>query len=89
MDKALTALGVCEIGKPIVIEETLPLSCTIAEMDDFIKRSKNRTQGYISFYWGKTVADYSADTKNKELSALMIEWLGYFQKQSDFMKREK
>ena len=88
VEKALTAMGVYEIGKPLVIEETFPLSCSIEEMADFIRRSKNRTHGYISFYWGKTVADYSAATTQKEVATLMIEWLGYFQKQSDFMRRD-
>ncbi len=87
VDKALTAMGVYEIGKPLVIEETFPLSCTTDEMDDFIKRSKSRTSGYVSFYWGRTIADYSAATTQKEIAAMMITWLNYFQKQADFMKR--
>jgi hypothetical protein len=40
------------IGKPLVIEKTFPLSCSIADMDDFLKRSKARTTGHVSFYWG-------------------------------------
>lgn len=88
VDKALTAMGVYEIGKPLVIEETFPLSCTIDEMDDFIRRSKTRTRGYISFYWGRTIAGYSAATEQKEVAALMIAWLTYFQKQADFIKRD-
>ncbi|MEA3212804.1 MAG: hypothetical protein QOE70_5861 [Chthoniobacter sp.] len=86
VDQALTALAVYDIGKPLVIEETFPLSCSLAEMDDFLKRSKPRAEGYLSFYWGRTIAEYAAATEKRELSALVGEWLKYFQQQADIMK---
>ena len=87
VDKALTAMAVYDVGKPLVIEETFPLACSIAEMDDFLKRSKNRAEGYVSFYWGRTIAEYAAATEKKEVAALMGAWLAYFKKQADFMKQ--
>lgn len=87
VDKALTAIGVYDIGKPIVIEETFPLSCGLPQMDDFLKRSKPRTQGYISFYWGRTIAEYAAATEKKDEAALIGAWLRYFREQADFMKQ--
>jgi len=87
VDKALTAMSVYDIGKPLVIEETFPLACTIEEMDDFLKRSKSRAEGYISFYWGRTIAEYDAASEKKELSALVGAWLKYFQQHADFMKQ--
>ena len=87
MDKALTAMAVYDIGKPLVIEETFPLSCSIADMHDFLSRSKSHTAGYVSFYWGRTIAEYAAATEKKEVAALIGGWLKYFQQQSDFMKR--
>jgi hypothetical protein len=87
VDKALTALAVYDIGKPLVIEETFPLSCSIEELDDFLKRSKPRADGYISFYWGRTVAEYAAATEKREIAALVGAWLGYFQQHADFMKQ--
>ena len=87
VEKALTAMAVYDIGKPLVIEETFPLACSIAEMDDFLKRSKTRAQGYVSFYWGRTVAEYAAATEKREVAALMGAWLAYFKKQADFMKQ--
>jgi endo-1,4-beta-mannosidase len=50
VDKALTALAVYDIGKPLVVEETFPLSCSLEELDGFLKRSKSRVEGYASFY---------------------------------------
>ena len=87
VDKALTAMAVYDIGKPLVIEETFPLACGIGEMDDFLKRSKVRAAGHISFYWGRTIAEYATATEKKEVAALMSAWLGYFKKQADFMKQ--
>jgi hypothetical protein len=86
VDRALTALGTYEIGKPLLIEETFPLNCTIVEMDGFLRRSKARTAGYVSFYWGRTIDEYKAATKKKAEAALISEWLGYFQRNSEFMK---
>ena len=87
VDKALTAMAVYDIGKPLVIEETFPLSCGIGDMDDFLKRSKARTAGTISFYWGRTIAEYSAATEKKEMAALIGGWLQYFQQHAAFMKQ--
>ena len=87
VDKALTAMAVYDIGKPLVIEETFPLSCSLEEMDDFLKRSKDRAEGYMSFYWGRTIAECAAATTKKEQAALIGSWLSYFQKQAAFMKQ--
>ena len=87
VDKALAAMAVYDIGKPLVIEETFPLSCSIAEMEDFLKRAKPRTAGAISFYWGRTIAEYAAATEKKAVAALVGEWLKVFQQRADFMKQ--
>ncbi len=87
VDKALTAMTVYETGKPMLIEETFPLSCGIGDMDDFLKRSKPRTAGYVSFYWGRTIAEYATATEKKDTAALIGGWLKYFQEHAAFMKR--
>jgi hypothetical protein len=87
VDKALAAMAVYEIGKPLVIEETFPLACGIADMDDFLKRSKPRTAGHVSFYWGRTIAEYAVATEKKETAALIGGWLKYFQEHAAFMKQ--
>ena len=40
-------------GKPVVIEETFPLKCSMAEFAQFIDESKKHACGWIGFYWGK------------------------------------
>jgi len=81
VDKALKALAVYDIGKPIVVEETFPLSCSVGELDQFIEGSKKVAAGWISFYWGKTIAEYRQN-KRSIADDLMLDWLEYFVKKS-------
>jgi len=83
VDKALTALAVYQVGKPVVIEETFPLSCSVEELDQFIEgsRARNLASGWIGFYWGKTVAEHKAE-KQSIADALVLGWLEYFAKKS-------
>jgi len=75
VEKALTALAVYDVGKPLVIEEMFPLSCSQQEMDAFIDRSRNIVDGYLSFYWGKTIDQYA---QQDDLPAAVIAaWLRY------------
>jgi hypothetical protein len=77
VDKALKALAVYDVGKPIVIEEMFPLSCSVAELGQFIDGSKPLATGWIGFYWGKTIADYKRD-KGGIAEAITREWLEFF-----------
>lgn len=73
---ALAALKVYDIGKPLVVEEFFPLKCSLKEASEFIEGSREICDGWISFYWGKTIEEYAAtpDLKSKILAA----WLRYF-----------
>lgn len=74
IDEALTALAVYDVGKPLVIEETFPLKCKPAEFAEFIRKSRGRADGWISFYWGKSVEQYRAgDTLADAIRASAIE----------------
>jgi hypothetical protein len=75
--KALKALAVYDIGKPIVIEEMFPLSCSMAELDQFIDGSRPIAAGWIGFYWGKPIAEYTREQRSIAES-LTLEWLEYF-----------
>ena len=68
------------IGKPLVIEETFPLACSIEEMDGFLRRSKARAEGCICFHRGRTTAGSAAATEKKDVATRMCAWLGYFKK---------
>ncbi len=89
VDKAVTALGVYDIGKPLVIEETFPLSCSIEEMDDFLKRSRIRADGYVSFYWGRTIPELKARAANNDVVAAIVStWLKYFSDHAKEMRAD-
>ncbi len=72
--KALAALDVYRVGKPIVVEEFFPLFCSLDEAAEFI--SKSNTNGFISFYWGKSIEqnEQAGDIRG----AIVAKWLRYF-----------
>lgn len=82
VDKALKALAVYDIGKPLVIEEMFPLSCSQEELDEFINGSTQIADGWISFYWGKTIEEYEAAKEPKLVDGLIANWLKDFKKQA-------
>jgi hypothetical protein len=86
VDKALTALAVYDIGKPLVIEETFPLNCSIEEMDEFLRGSKDIAEGWFSFYWGKTIEQYQRTADSELTAAIMVKWLDYFRDQAAVMR---
>lgn len=81
VEKALKALAVYDVGKPIVIEETFPLTCPVGELDRFIEGSRNLACGWIGFYWGKTVAEYRRENRSVA-DGITMEWLEYFAKKT-------
>jgi len=85
--KALKALAVYDIGKPIVVEEMFPLSCSVGDLDQFIDRSKKWATGWIGFYWGKTIAEYKAE-KGTIADGIVLAWLEYFERKGpDIVKQ--
>lgn len=77
IDKALMALAVYDIGKPILIEEMFPLNCSVAELNEFIDGSKTITSGWLGFYWGKTINEYKAESRTVA-DEMALGWLEYF-----------
>lgn len=78
--EALDALKVYEVGKPLVIEEMFPLKCSQEEMHAFIQGSRPYTDGWISFYWGKTIEE---SRQQGDISgAIIASWLSYVQSHS-------
>ena len=80
VDAALAALEVYNVGKPLVVEEIFPLKSGIEEVGEFIERSRPFTDGWISFYWGKTIEENEAQGDLK--GAIMGGWLRFFQSKS-------
>ena len=76
VEKELKALAVYKVGRPLVIAEMFPINCGIEDMDKFIDGSKAITQGWISFYWGKTIEEY--EQENSFDGNYMKKWLEYY-----------
>lgn len=57
LDETMEALKVYEIGKPLVIEEIFPLGASLEETAEFIDRSRPIVDGWVSFYWGRTIEE--------------------------------
>ena len=78
VDEALKTLAGFAVGKPVVIEETFPLRCSMEEFGQFIDKSKRHAAGWIGFYWGKTPEELR---RSKTISdAMTLGWLEFFQK---------
>jgi len=81
IDKALTALAVYEVGKPLVIEETSPLWCGKEDFRRFFDGSREIADGWIGFYWGTTIDEY-ARRKDDIAAGIMKEWLEFFREKT-------
>jgi hypothetical protein len=77
VDAAVRALAVYDVGKPLVVEEMFPLKCGMDEMVAFIERSRPVADGYITFYWGKTIEEYGEKPADIA-SAITKTWLERF-----------
>jgi hypothetical protein len=77
VEKALKALAVYDVGKPIVIEETSPLWCGQEDFIRFFDGSRKIADGWIGFYWGTTIDEY-ASRKDDIAAGIMKEWLEFF-----------
>jgi hypothetical protein len=82
LDDDLAALRVYEVGKPLVIEEIFPLGASFEETETFIERSRTHVDGWISFYWGRTIEEY--DKVGDLKSALVSGWLKRFRSLSPY-----
>ena len=76
---AIATLKGFAIGKPVVVEETFPLKCSLREYGEFIDGSRGTAAGWIGFYRGKTPDECRCSKTMAD--ALVLGWLEFFQKQ--------
>ncbi len=63
-DEVRKALSECAgHHRPVVIEETFPLSCTVAEHEAFLRESQRTVCGWLWHYDGSTPQDYAGKSK--------------------------
>jgi hypothetical protein len=85
--QALKALAVYDIGKPLVIEEMFPLNCSQEELTEFIRESEARVDGWISFYWGRTIEELESAQEASIAEAVSARWLRCFRELAPVMRR--
>lgn len=84
VEKALAALAVYDIGKPLVIEEMFPLKCSLEELGVFIDASRPTADGWIGFYWGKTPEQCRHSGTLGD--AVTAAWLEFFRNKAKSLK---
>ncbi len=89
IDEALTALKKYDIGKPLIIEEMFPLKADIASIEDFVTRSSEHADGWVSFYWGTPAETLLTKDKPTIAESITGTWLAKFTSMSDFVKTRK
>ena len=72
----LAALKVYDIGMPVIIEETFPLSCSQREFERFIEDSRPIAEGWISHYFGKSIPEHQQQKEMKD--ALIAKFLEFW-----------
>ncbi len=74
--EAKETLRLFRIGKPLVVEETYPLRCSVQELVEFQSDVGSNVDGWISFYWG---SDPNSLSPSKDIgSAIQKAWLEAF-----------
>lgn len=76
-DAQLETLKGFNVGKPVIVEETFPLKCSAAELNEFMDRSQSLTTGWIGFYWGRTPEECRKSGTLHD--AIVLAWLELFQ----------
>ena len=79
--EALKNLKEFDIGKPIVVEETFPLSCGVGDERDFLLQSRGLAAGWIGQYPGETPDQLLALRRSGKITpgqALYLSWIELF-----------
>ena len=80
--EAIATLKRFDIGKPIVIEETFPLSCGVPDEREFLLQSRTLASGWIGQYPEESPADLQALKRSGKITlpqAVYLGWLELFQ----------
>jgi hypothetical protein len=85
VDEALKTLAGFAVGKPVLIEETFPLACSLKELEEFLDGSKKDAAGWIGFYWGKTPDELRRSSEFGDV--LTLAWLELFERRAKILDK--
>ena len=90
VSEALATLKQFKIkGKPLIVEETFPLSCSTAELKQFILSSRPTACGWIGHYEGESIQTLERQQRLQKLDVgqtLMLDWLRLFKEMGPQMR---
>ena len=84
VERALEALSAYDIGKPLVVEEVFPLSCSLEELDQFIDGAAGQVQGWISHYFGRSIQEHTEGAD--PFGPAVAQFLEYWQRKGTEVK---
>jgi glutamate racemase len=84
VEEAIDVLKGFQTGKPVIIEETFPLGCSMEELEEFMDRSGEDADGWVSFFWGQRPEEIEASAGIGQ--AITRQWLTKF---SERIKKER
>jgi hypothetical protein len=83
VDEELKTLAGFSLGRPVVMEETFPLKCSLKEFERFIEESRKHASGWIGFYWGRPPNELRQSRNIGD--AITLSWLEFFEKKTKEM----
>ena len=81
LEEAPESLRRVSVGKPVVIEETFPLSCSTAELEKFLRHSRDQACGWMGHYDGAPLEELDRLTHEDKITiaqAIYRDWLKLF-----------
>jgi hypothetical protein len=79
VDEAIANLKQFDIGKPIVVEETFPLTCGVPEEREFLLKSRGIACGWIGQYPDQSPAELEDLKRSGQISAAQSAYLAWIQ----------
>lgn len=79
--EALKVVKDFAVGKPLVIEETFPMSCSVGELKEFLLASRGQAVGWVGHYLGETPEELAKLREEKKLTfpqAASLAWFDLF-----------
>ncbi|HEY1686113.1 MAG TPA: cellulase family glycosylhydrolase [Tepidisphaeraceae bacterium] len=82
VDQAINNLKQFDVGKPIVVEETFPLACSVDDEREFLLRSRGIASGWIGQYPQERPAELEKLRQNHKISpgqSMYLAWIELFE----------
>jgi hypothetical protein len=86
-DEAIAGLKRFAVGKPVVVEETFPLSCSAEDERKFLLASRGIASGWIGHYSGESIEQLTKrDATQPSKPDLWLVWLKMFKEMGPQMR---